>query len=327
MLSVNDVDKIIDSINQNYAIGSQVEISFEANPGSLNREYLKNLRQSGVNRLSLGAQSSNPNDLRVLERNHNFIEVIQSMKWARFAGFDNVNLDLIFALPGQSFPSWQSSLESALQLDPEHLSLYALSIEHGTPLMNMFNRGLLPLPDPDLAASMYEWAQKRLRNAGFDHYEISNWARPARLGEIFSSQHNMQYWRNLPYIGMGAGAHGWVGGFRTVNVLSPASYIQRMKKQKQHSFPRTSATLSAKPISQKQAMAETMIMGLRLLNEGISQKDFALRFGHGPDEVYSDQLEDLEDKKLIYRGGNGGDKLLLTEQAQLVGNQVFSEFV
>jgi len=327
LLAIQYVQRILESVGQNYALRDEVEISFEANPGSLSKEYLIDLHQSGINRLSMGVQSSNPNDLRILERQHNFLDVIRSMKWARVAGFENINLDLIFALPGQTLQSWQTSLERALELHPEHLSIYALSIEHGTPFRDMLRRGLFPLPDPDHAAEMYEWAQNRLATAGFDHYEISNWARRNPEGDILSCQHNLQYWRNLPYVGLGAGAHGWVGGIRTVNALSPAGYIQRMETEQKLSFPRTAATVSAEEISQQRAMAETMIMGLRLLNEGVSQKDFALRFGLSLNEVYSDQLEGLEAKNLLKRDGPNNDTLLLTTQAQLLGNQVFSEFV
>lgn len=319
--------QILTAVSQNYVLHTAAEITLEANPGTLSPEYLTELRQMGINRLSLGVQSASPEELRLLERQHDFLDVIRSVRWARQAGFANLNLDLIFALPGQSLASWQNNLEQALALGPEHLSLYALSFEHGTPFRDRLNRGLMPLPDPDLAAEMYEWADKRLGEAGYEHYEISNWARHNAKGELLSCQHNLQYWRNLPYIGFGAGAHGWVGGLRTMNVLSPAAYIQRLASKKEFAFPRTAATSTAAKVDSRQAMAETMMMGLRLLKEGVSQQEFAERFGTSPDSVYSTEIEQLQSKHLLERSGPKKDRLRLTRQAALLGNLVFSEFV
>jgi oxygen-independent coproporphyrinogen-3 oxidase len=226
-------------LNPSYDLAADAEISLEANPGSLRPGYLAGLRAAGVNRLSLGVQSASPEELRLLERQHAYEDVIAAVLMAREEGFENLNLDLIFALPGQSLAAWQHNLELSLELHPEHFSLYALTIEHGTPFQKMADRGLLPLIDPDLAADMYEWAMQRLAEAGYEQYEISNWAR-RRDGQLLACRHNLQYWRNLPYIGMGAGAHGFVGGHRTVNVLAPAALYRS-------AFRRTAAGLPAQP--------------------------------------------------------------------------------
>ena len=167
LLSIESVKRILHAIHGGFAVDRDAEITLEANPGTLALEKLLGLRQAGVNRLSFGVQSANPEQLRLLERQHDFQDVIQAVKWARHAGFDNLNLDWIYGLPGQSLDSWQKNIELAIGLAPEHLSLYALSIEHGTPFKEMSSRGLLPLLDPDLAADMYEWASERLGQSGY----------------------------------------------------------------------------------------------------------------------------------------------------------------
>ncbi len=224
LLSPRQIAQVLEAVARHFALTADAEISLEANPGTLAPAYLKALRQAGVNRLSLGVQSAHPADLHLLERDHDFLTVIRTVAWARQAGFDNLNLDLMLGLPQQPLERWQRTVELALDLAPEHFSLYALTLEHGTPLAHWVDRGLVPAPDPDLAAEMYLWADERLRQAGFRQYEISNWARPGMV-----CRHNLQYWRNQPYLGLGAGAHGYAGGFRTVNALTPGAYIRRLE--------------------------------------------------------------------------------------------------
>ncbi len=340
LLPVEKIEQILGTLHDSYALAEDIEISLEANPGTLSPNYLRGLRQAGINRLSLGVQSASPQELIVLERQHDFDDVIQSVKWARQAGFDNLNLDWIFGLPGQTLASWQRNIELAVALNPEHLSLYALSIEHVTPFQNMSARGLLHLPDPDLAADMYEFADQRLADAGYIQYEISNWARPAADGQPLACRHNLQYWRNQPYVGLGAGAHGFVGGHRTANVLAPAAYIQRMqpfqsfdvvtlpllkgKGRDGVAFPRTPATATAERVDAPREMGETMMMGLRLVREGVSPAGFAQRFGAALEKVYGQQITRLEKLGLLE---NAAGALRLTEHGRLLGNQVFMEFV
>lgn len=324
LLPVDKVTKILEAINQTYALTSDAEITLEANPGTLRLETLQALKLAGITRLSFGVQSANPEELLLLERQHDFVDVIQAVKWARQAGFDNLNLDWIFGLPGQSLVSWQRNIELAVDLGPEHLSLYALSIEHGTPFKEMSSRGLMPLTDPDLAADMYEWASAKLNKMGFLQYEISNWAKPGLNGKPLVCRHNLQYWRNLPYIGLGAGAHGYVGGMRIANTLGPAIYIKKMRASERVSWPRTPATASAEPVDASREMGETMMMGLRLVEEGISKDGFNQRFGAPLETAYGSQINRLEGLRLLEVAGNA---LRLTERGRLLGNQVFMEFV
>jgi oxygen-independent coproporphyrinogen-3 oxidase len=231
LLSTKELGQILDTIDKHFNILQSPEISIEANPGTLTKDYLQAIRQLGINRISLGMQSANQDELSLLERQHSLLDVKKAVKWSRGAGFDNLNLDLIYGLPKQALSAWMISLESAISLDPEHLSLYALTLEYGTPLKNWVEKGMLPGPDPDEAAEMYEFSRKRLVQAGYLQYEVSNWARKADSGEVYSCAHNLQYWRNLPYLGVGAGAHGYINHIRTVNVSAPHAYIQRMGKK------------------------------------------------------------------------------------------------
>ena len=327
LLPANDVEKILDALSLAFSLSDSVEISLEANPGTLNLAKLQGFKAAGINRLSFGVQSASPEELRLLERQHDFEDVIQAVAWARQAGFDNLNLDWIFGLPGQSLASWERNIELAISLNPEHMSLYALSIEHGTPFKDLAARGLLEDIDPDLAADMYELGAQRLEEAGYTQYEISNWAKPGPNGEPLACRHNVQYWRNLPYAGLGAGAHGFLQGQRTANVLAPAAYIQRMKIGKVGPFPRTPATIGAEPVEPDREMAETMMMGLRLVESGVSRREFQQRFGKPLAEVYGPQVERLIDFGLMESVYGHQNSVRLTERGRLLGNQVFKEFV
>jgi oxygen-independent coproporphyrinogen-3 oxidase len=320
LLQAEEVATILDAIQKSFALSPTAEISLEANPGSVTAHALKGLRAAGVNRLSLGVQSALPRELTLLGRQHTFAAVIQSMDFARQAGFDSINLDLIFGIPGQSLTAWQDSLHRSLDLAPEHLSLYALTIETGTPFDAWLQRGLLAAPDPDLAADQYEWACLDLAHIGYAQYEISNWARPGR-----ECQHNLQYWRGQPYLGLGAGAHGYAADQRTANVLHPADYIRRMQDLPALAFPQTPATDTLLKIDRPTEMAETMIMGLRLTQEGITRAAFRQRFGQEITSVYGPQISRLTELGLLEWAE--GDILRLTPRGRLLGNQVFLEFI
>ena len=327
LLSVGDIQQILDVVRIAYSVSQDAEITLEANPGTLSLKKLAGLRQAGINRLSFGVQSARPEELRLLERQHDFDDVIRGVKWARQAGFDNLNLDWIYGLPGQSLATWQRNVELAISLAPEHLSLYALSIEHGTPFKEMSSRGLLPPLDSDLAADMYEWASERLESVGYQQYEISNWAKTGLAGQPTACLHNLHYWRSLPYIGLGAGAHGFAAGYRTANVLAPAAYINRLKAGGDFRFPRTAATATIEKIDARRAMGETMMMGLRLVGEGVSRQGFAQKFGEELDEVYGQQIERLQALGLLESVNGAQHAIRLTKRGRLLGNQVFIEFI
>ena len=319
LLTTSQYEPIFQTIRERFDITPDAEISLEANPGTLSLETLRGYRALGFNRLSLGVQSAHPVELRQLERIHGYLDVVDGVRWARRAGFDNLNLDLIFGLPEQRLERWQKTLQLILGLQPEHLSLYALTVEHGTPFGRWAQRGLLPMPDPDAAADMYEWAQERLANAGYEHYEISNWALPGR-----QCRHNLQYWRNLPYLGFGAGAHGCAGGVRYSNVLRIKTYIERCFSAAKRPFPLSPAVVAVHHLTLLDEIQETMITGLRLTQEGIPASVFRERFGRDLLEVFGREIsESLRSGLLEWEG----EVLRLTPRGRLLGNQVFMQFV
>jgi oxygen-independent coproporphyrinogen-3 oxidase len=322
LLSPAQFDSILKAVRACYHISPQAEISLEANPGTVTLDSLRDLRALGFNRISLGVQSAHPNELRQLERIHDYFDVIEAVTWARRAGLDNLNLDLIFGLPEQSLERWQATIKLILGLRPEHLSLYALTVEHGTPFGRWAQRGLLPVPDPDAAADMYEWAGEALDAAGFAQYEISNWARPGR-----ECRHNLQYWRGQPYLGFGAGAHGFAGGMRISNVLRIRAYIERLHPDSpmpEPHFPLSPATVNQTKISKPVEMQETMLTGLRLTREGVSAEGFADRFGVQMRDVFGREIDELVGLGLLEWAGA---TLRLTKHGRLLGNQVFIRFV
>jgi oxygen-independent coproporphyrinogen-3 oxidase len=216
LLPLVELERIFNAVREAFDLFPAAEISLEANPGTLDQASLQGLRELGINRLSLGMQSAHLAELELLGRIHTYPDVIQAVDWARRAGFDNLNLDLIYGLPGQPLERWEASLRHALALGVKHLSLYALTLEEGTPLLGRVQSGQLPAPDPDMAADMYDLATEVLEQAGFYQYEISNWARNSGnldcevQNPSYACRHNLQYWRNRPYLGVGAGAHGYI---------------------------------------------------------------------------------------------------------------------
>jgi len=324
LLSAEQIHQILSTVDQTFNLINSPEITLEANPGTLSRQFLRDLFTLGINRLSLGMQSANSHDLTVLERQHDSKDVVNAVIWARQAGFMNINLDLIYGIPYQSFESWKNTLAYALSLQPEHLSLYALSIEQDTMLASWVRRGLITAGDPDMAADMYDYACEYLQAGGYQHYEISNWAKESNLVD-FSCKHNLQYWRSEPYLGFGAGAHGIVNDLHTIATLNPSGYIRRMQAAPSSlEFPRTPATVSASVRSAGEAEGDFMIMGLRLLKEGISPEKFISRFGIGLEDKYEETLTRLlKENFLQYES----DSWRLTQKSYLLANIVFREFV
>lgn len=318
--------QILSSLKQSFGLGENPEICLEANPGTLSLDKLRGYADSGINRLSLGFQSANRNELELLGRNHSLQDVSQAVEFARLAGIRNLNLDLIYGLPNQTLKQWENTLKVALSYDVEHLSLYSLTIEEGTPLNEWIRLGRYPSPDADFAADCYELARDLLEASGYLHYEISNWAK--RAGEkVFICHHNLQYWKTGEYFGFGAGAHGFVGGYRLVNVLHPASYIDRMAAYHLCIFPSSPATENLEKIENDVLMKDTVMLGLRLVAEGIDEQEFAQRFGMRLSEAFANEIARLIKKGLVEWVETDRRRLRLTRRGQLLGNQAFMEFV
>jgi oxygen-independent coproporphyrinogen-3 oxidase len=318
VLPVELLRKLLTACFDLFVIESGAEITSEANPGTVELDYLRALRGLGVNRLSLGAQSFDAPELAMLGRIHSVDQVGLTVARARAAGFENINLDLIYGLPGQDLVSWERTLEHALALTPQHLSLYCLTLEEGTPLRDRVLRGRLPVPDPDLAADMYELADERLDAAGYGQYEISNWSLPG-----YECAHNLIYWRNRPYLGLGAGAHSSGAGQRWWNVRPVPAYIDRVTPSQSTEWP-SSAAEDGEKIGRSLEMGETMMLGLRLTREGVAEAEFRRRFGVSLDEVYGDTIHDLVACGLLARRD---ERLCLTPRGRLLGNQVFARFL
>ncbi len=350
LLSPLQFDSIFKSIRAAFTLTADAEITIEANPGTVSYENLLALRKIGINRISFGVQSANMEELRMLERTHDFFTVIEAVTSARKAGFDNLNLDLIYGLPEQTLQTWQTTVKRILDLHPEHISAYALTLEHGTPFGRWASKGLLPLPDPDLAAEMYEWASEELEENGYINYEISNWAKinaEVRMMNAesnssfiihhssFQCLHNLQYWRGLPYLAFGAGAHGYANGYRYSNVLRIKTYIERLTnyelRNTQYDFPLSPATVNQHKQTIKDDMSEFMMTGFRLTQEGISENEFQARFGKSLRDVYKNEIEELLKLGLIERQtsevSETSEVLRLTQRGRLLGNQVFMRFV
>ncbi|MBC7227107.1 MAG: radical SAM family heme chaperone HemW [Thermoflexales bacterium] len=312
MLPPDTLARILRCLREHFPLSPDVEVTLEANPGTVDPAYLRAARGLGVNRLSLGVQSVHPDELRLLGRRHTWEDAVGAVRAARAAGLENVNLDLIYGLPGQALSDWQETLEAALSLAPDHLSLYALTLEEGTPLQERVARGELPPPDDDAAAEMYEWAEARLAQAGYLHYELSNWARSER----HLCRHNLTYWYNELYLGLGAGASSWWGGRRWTNARHPEEYIRRLAAGR-------SVAEEVEEIPLRLEMGETMMMGLRLV-EGVSDARFRARFGVGLAEAFGAELARLVGQGLLEWDGRTAR---LTPRGRLLGNWVFREFV
>jgi oxygen-independent coproporphyrinogen-3 oxidase len=307
LLNVEQVSRVLAACRAAFALDEHAEITLEANPGTLSLERLQGLRAAGVKRLSLGSQSFDAGLLRSLGRIHTPQEITQAVHGARLTGFPSINLDFMFGLPAQTMRQWQETLDEALNLRPEHLSLYSLIIEEGTPFKTWTDEGCITPGDEDLCADMYEYAEQRLKAAGYLNYEISNWSLPGHQCE-----HNLTYWRNLPYIGMGAGAHSFFAGKRFSNVLDPQEYIRLLKANQ---LPVAATT----EVTRLEEMTETAFLGLRTAM-GLHLPTFAERFGASFEQFVGDRLHPVEEAGLLEHEHAW---LRLSERGRLLGNEVF----
>ncbi|PTM59505.1 radical SAM family heme chaperone HemW [Desmospora activa] len=289
---------------------SDLEFTVEANPGTTGPDLLSVLRDGGVNRLSFGAQTFRADLLHRIGRVHSVEDIERSVEQARAVGIDNLSLDLMFGLPEQTVQDMEEALVRSLLLQPDHFSVYSLKVEEGTVFHTRLLQGRLPLPSEDDELEMYQLTRHRLSEAGYRQYEVSNFSRPGR-----ESRHNSTYWRNLPYYGLGTGAHGYTNGVRHHNVKGVKEYIRLV----QEGLP----VAGAHPVERGEAMENQLILGLRLM-EGVSRSQFRRRYGVEMETVFPDVIPDLLVKKLIVPEG---DCYRLTEQGLLFGNEVFSAFL
>jgi oxygen-independent coproporphyrinogen-3 oxidase len=322
--------RIASAVHDSFAVMEGAEITAEANPDDCTAERLRGIAAAGVNRLSIGVQSLDDGLLAMLGRRHDAEQAVRAFRNAREAGFTNVSIDLMYGLPGQTLRQWEATLGRAAGLDADHLSLYALTVEPGTPFASDVKAGRLPEPDADLAADMYEHAVERMETLGYRHYEISNWARPGR-----ESRHNLAYWRNDAYLGVGPGAHSYLGGHRFAVVRPPREYIRHAaaigaQAHVRCTWPeaidrmRSAGLLeSVESVSPRLEMAESMMMGLRL-DEGIDARAFTARFGVTLDAAYGPEIADLTRLGLLDADAVG---IRLTRRGRLLGNEVFERFM
>jgi oxygen-independent coproporphyrinogen-3 oxidase len=310
-LSADDLTRILDTVRASFAVNADAEISVEANPGDASLPYLQALRTAGFNRLSFGVQTFDDRLLRTIDRLHTGDDARRAIGLGREAGFDNLSLDLMFALPRQTLADWDRAMDAAFALDVPHLSMYALIVEERTPFWARRARGKLPLPTEDMEADMFGRAIARATEAGYHHYEVSNYARPG-----FESQHNQIYWRNDDYFGFGAGAVGYRNGVRAMNVRLPSEYIEVV---------RTGGTLaiSEETLEPSEAMGETIMVGLRL-RAGVDLDRFAARFGERAETAFADVIARYSDFGLleIVEG-----RLRLTKRGLFLGNEAMAAFL
>lgn len=319
LLSPQQIDALLTTCREHFELPSGSEVSIEANPGTVDLEKLRGFRAAGITRLSLGVQSSHAGELELFNRRHTFEEAFQAFQMARQAGYENISIDLIYGAPTQTLESWRASLEHVLRWAPEHISLYSLTVDAGTSLEKQIEQGKLNAPDPDLAADMYDMAREKLDRAGLRQYELSNWAQPGH-----ECQHNRHYWLNEPYLGLGAGAYGTVSGVRYWNTKGIREYIERIKQGDGGRFPPSPAAEGFETIDEWLAMTEMMILGLRLVADGVQRSHFARRFGRTVDEVFGGTVSDLVGLGLLV---DDGQTIRLTERAYLISNQVFVRFL
>jgi len=310
LLTPSEIEKILNIIYSNYTVLEDIEISMEANPESLNENKIKEYKISGINRLSLGVQSFLDNELKFLGRIHNVkksISVINNVK----KYFDNFSLDLIFAIPDQKLEDFKYSLNKSIEFNPKHISLYNLQIEKGTPFYQMLKEDRITEITEELDYKMYNFAINELKKNGYQHYEISNFAK-----QDYHSKHNLLYWNYKPYLGIGPSAHGFNGKNRYYNIKDIASYINKLAKNE---FPIKEII----NLTQKELISEMMFMGLRLIS-GVSKKDFQDRFDITINEVYEDTIKKLKKEGLIKENEQN---IYLTKKGINLGNVSFSEFL
>ncbi len=310
-LPTEDLASILNALREHYSLESDCEITVEANPATLELGYLRNLRAAGYNRISIGVQSFQKDELALLERVHSAEEADQTIDQAKAAGFDNLSLDLMFALPGQTLSSWRDTLQKALKKKPAHLSAYNLTIEPDTAFHKHRERGLLTMPPEDFQLELFKETLTALNDAGYKQYEISNFAQPER-----ECRHNINYWENGDYLGLGAGASSYIEGERFRNTALPSRYIAEIVKAGQ-------AVEFTERLNPAGAMGETLMLGLRMM-QGLDIPRFEKRFKVSFIKTYEKILDALLKKNLVDLDSN---RLALTSKGLFLADSVILEFL
>ncbi len=305
LLTPDELSKILSHIREVFCVAPDAEITLEANPGTVTRESMHSIVKAGVNRVSLGLQSVHENEMKILGRIHNYDDFLTAYAIVRELGIDNINVDLMYAIPSQTLESLSETVDRVLSLSPEHVSLYSLILEEGTPLCD--RRDSLELPDEDTEIAMYSLVTDKLRRAGYLHYEISNYARPGR-----ESRHNLRYWRGGRYLGFGISAYSYFDGVRFGNTRDPELYLSGK-----------GIAVDSEVIDSEREAYEYVMLGLRL-GEGISLTDYRARFGR---DFLDGRRESIDRLTAMGYAMQNGDRLQLTERGFYVNNAILTELI
>lgn len=312
VLEMKQLDFFLESIYKHFRFSKdEVEFTFEANPNELTKEKLQLLKDAGVNRLSFGVQTFHDSLLKTIGRTHRYDDVIRTISLAKEVGFDNISIDLMYGLPNQTLQQFQADLDIAFSLDIQHISAYSLIIEPKTIFYNLWRKGTLPLPSEEEEAEMYEEAMRQMELHGYQQYEISNYARPG-----FQSRHNLTYWNNEEYYGIGAGAHSYVNGVRRANIGPIKQYIAKVQET---GLPYR----EIHRVTRMEQMEEEMFLGLRK-TEGVSKQRFSEKFGRDVHEVFGAAIRSERQKGLLEETDT---HVRLTRRGRLLGNEVFQAFL
>ena len=324
LISPHNIKRLVSNIRQVFAESNPVETTMEINPGTITKNSLAAFMDAGINRLSIGIQSFNDKTLNALGRVHSADNSLKCYEYARTAGFDNIGIDLIFGAPGQSAEEWEGDLKIAANLRPEHISAYNLTLEKGTLFFELQKNREIVLPSEEEQVLMYELAIDSLKEAGYNHYEISNFSLTG-----FESRHNMRYWSCMDYIGLGAGAHSYISspdryirgqapdwGIRWWNESNPDAYMQQINKTGQ-------AIAGKERLTKKEALEEGIFLGLRKTS-GINMNWFAARFNTPLKNLCHQKITELKIRGLIYENGSS---IRLTRKGLALSNEVFAELI
>lgn len=309
-LSASQLEVLLKGLTKNLDLSVLEELTIEANPGDLDADKIAVLKNSDVNRVSLGVQTFDDKMLKKIGRSHLEKDIYENIDHLKLAGFDNISIDLIYALPGQTMEQVKENVAKAIGLDIPHMSLYSLILENHTVFMNRMRRGKLPLPKEELEAEMFEYIIAELERADFEHYEISNFSKSG-----FESRHNLMYWDNAEYYGIGAGASGYVNGVRYKNHGPIRHYLSAVEEG--------NARITEEHLSQKERMEEEMFLGLRK-KSGVSMARFEEKFGRSFEGLYGEIVRDLVQQGLMQIEG---DRVRMTKRGLFLGDTVAERFI